>query len=51
MLVARPGDRVTAADALNHRFFEGMESESDKKQYSPCLTKASEKRGNRILVK
>ena len=51
MLVARPSERISAAEALRHSFFAGMEEEADKKQYSPCLTKVSEKRGNFVLLK
>lgn len=51
MLLSNPKDRVSAEEALNHEYFQGIQPESENKLYSPCLTKASEKKGNRILVK
>ena len=51
MLVAKPSERISASQALSHDYFEGMYVESDEKQFSPCPTKGSEKKGNRLLFK
>lgn len=48
MLLANPKQRVSAYDALNHPYFEGMQSTNDQKLYSPCLTKASDRKGKLI---
>ena len=46
MLIADPSTRISATEALAHPFFDGMMNSSDQKQNSPCLTKASERKGN-----
>ena len=51
MLLSNPKERVSAEEALNHEYFQSIQPESENKLYSPCLTKASEKKGNRVLVK
>lgn len=48
MLLGNPKQRITASFALNHPYFEGMQSNTDQKLLSPCLTKASEKKGKLI---
>jgi serine/threonine protein kinase len=51
MLVANPSQRITAAEALSHSFFKGMEPEMNEKVSSPCHTEASERRKNFYTVK
>ena len=49
MLVVNPYDRITASDALEHPYFQGMHSSlDDSKPSSPCPTKTSEKRSATI---
>ena len=51
MLLANPQERISADEALNHEYFQSVRAENDSKPSSPCLTKASERRGNLILIK
>lgn len=48
MLISNPKERVSAYDALLHPYFEGIQLPSDQKLYSPCLTKASDRKGKLI---
>lgn len=50
MLLANPSERISADEALSHEYFNSCRIENDNKPSSPCPTKTSEKRGNRILV-
>jgi serine/threonine protein kinase len=47
MLLSNPAERVSAAQALSHPFFEdcmNLFEQNEKSLNSPCLTKVSEKR-------
>lgn len=51
MLSVNPKERISAAEALEHPYFEDQDSsfEESKKLNSPCLTKASQKRSGSIV--